>query len=162
MSQILVAFYSKTNATRTIANFIKELTNADLLDIEPETPYPKSYFATTRQAKVEIRDNVLPPIKNEIPDLSKYTTVFIGSPNWYCTIAPPVKTFLTKVDLSGKTVIVFNTNGGSGMGTAETDVQQLCPNSTFKEGYAAFGKCNHWDIEKVKEWLQKIEIIPKE
>ena len=158
----LVVFYSRSNATRTIANFIKEFTNADVLDLQPTNPYPNGYFAAVKQAKKEIDDNYLPPLTNAMPDLSKYSTIFLGTPCWYGTFAPPLKTFITQNDLSGKTIIVFETHGGSGMANVEKDIQTLLPHSLFKKGLSIYGRFLSWDRSKVGKWLEEIEVISKD
>lgn len=62
--------------------------------------------------------------------------VFIGSPNWLATFAPPVLTFLRSADLQGKTIIPFCTHGGGGFGRMMEDYRKECQGSTVKEGIA--------------------------
>ena len=61
------------------------------------------------QGKKEIAAGVRPALKNPVGDLSQYDVIFVGSPCWWATIAPPVATFLTSCDFAGKTVIPFRT-----------------------------------------------------
>ena len=46
-------------------------------------------------------------------DPAAYDVIFVGSPNWWGTIAPPVMTFLTSADFSGKTIAPFVTHGAA-------------------------------------------------
>lgn len=64
-------------------------------------------------------------------DLSKYDEIIIGSPVWWYTITPVVRTFLKENDLSGKTIIPFATNAGW-LGRTFKEIKSLCPNSTVK------------------------------
>ena len=155
----LVLYYSKTDSTKTIANFIASLTHADVIQVEPTEPYPEDYHQTTVIAKKEINKGYLRPIKTPIPDVSKYNKVFIGSPCWWSTIAPPLKTLLTQIDLSGKTIAVFETNLGSGMGDVEKDVKALFPKSTFKPGIALWGSSVSGDKKKIEEWLTENSML---
>ena len=43
--------------------------------------------------------------------------MFVGTPDWWGTLAPPVRTWVTqsKDALKGKTVCLFQTHGGGGM-----------------------------------------------
>ena len=85
---------------------------------------------------------------------------------------PPMKSFLTNNDLSGKTVIPFNTNAGYGIGSSFKTVQELCTNSTILEGYSTKGGIERDGIlfvmegeklievrTEIKKWLQKIKIL---
>ncbi|HET6420215.1 MAG TPA: flavodoxin, partial [Geobacteraceae bacterium] len=81
---------------------------------------------------------------------------FVGSPNWWNTIAPPVITFLTTYDLSGKTAVPFITHGGGGLGRAVADIAALCPNSTISDGLAVWGGEAKAEQNKIAEWLHKL------
>lgn len=159
-AKTLVAYYSRSGNTAAVANEIIAATGADVYRIETADPnhYPTEYQPTTVMAQQEINDGVLPEI-NAIPDLTEYDTVFVGTPCWWGTMASPVRTFLTNADLSGKTVIPFNTHGGSGAGNVHTDIATLTPNSTHLNGIAIYGSAAANSGDTVKEWLTEISII---
>lgn len=48
-------------------------------------------------------------------------------------------TLLEKYDLTGKTIIPFCTNEGSGMGGSERDLKNLCKGATVKVGLSVHG-----------------------
>ena len=64
-------------------------------------------------------------------DLAQYDVIFVGTPNWWGTMAPPVRTWLTQnaAALKGKTVCLFQTNGGGGMQRCEEEFAELVPES---------------------------------
>ena len=103
--KVLVAYFSHSGNTREVARQISEATGGDLFEIVPATPYPTEYRAVVDQGKKEIEAGVRPALKNPVGDLSQYDVIFVGSPCWWATIAPPVATFLTSCDLAGKTVV---------------------------------------------------------
>jgi len=85
---------------------------------------------------------------------------------------PPMKSFLHQYNLSGKTVIPFNTNAGYGVGSGFATVKELCSNSTVLEGFSTKGGIERDGVlfvmegekekeaeAKVKEWLQKINLL---
>jgi flavodoxin len=115
---VLVAYFSRSGNTRRIANLIQRQVGGTLYEIQPEEPYPDSYHAAVDQAKVEIQAGYKPALRSRLDDTESYDTVFVGSPNWWDTIAPPVATFLSENDLSGKTIVPFCTHGGGGLGRA--------------------------------------------
>ncbi|MFP3803272.1 flavodoxin family protein, partial [Paraburkholderia sp. SIMBA_027] len=65
--------------------------------------------------------------------------VFIGFPTWGMQLPPPMKSFLNEYNLSGKTIVPFNTNGGYGIGSSFETVKQLCPNSTVLDIFSTRG-----------------------
>jgi hypothetical protein len=87
-------------------------------------------------------------------------------------IPPPMKSFLSEYDLSGKTVIPFNTNAGYGVGSSFETVKQLCKTSTVLEGYSTKGGVERDGVlfviegekkttvqAEVRKWLQKIGVV---
>jgi flavodoxin len=85
--------------------------------------------------------------------------IFIGSPIWWGTIAPPVAAFLSSHDLTGKTVIPFMTHEGSRMGHSVSDIKKLCPDSVVLDGLPIRGHRIREAQDEVKAWLRKIGII---
>ncbi|GBR76125.1 NADPH-dependent FMN reductase [Candidatus Termititenax persephonae] len=154
ISKILVVYYSHTGNTREIAKQIQAAVGGDIFAIEPLKPYPSEYRKTTEQAKKEITAGFKPEIKSGVANIKDYDTVFIGSPCWWSTIAPPVATFLSKHDLSGQTIIPFMTHGGSGLGHSVSDITKLAPKATIKTGRAFYGSSAPSAKEDVEEWLK--------
>lgn len=52
-SSVLVVYFSKTHTTENVALSIRELTDADLFQIERKEPYPEAYTPTTEVAQEE-------------------------------------------------------------------------------------------------------------
>lgn len=156
--KILIAYFSRTGNTREMARQIQKATGGDIFEIIPLKPYPEAYQEVVAQAKKEIKAGFKPELKTKIKDINKYDIIFVGSPNWFSTIAPPVTAFLAAYDLSGKTVIPFVTHGGGGMANCEADVKKLCPKSTFLKGQAVNGRLVKNAQDKISEWLREIKI----
>ena len=113
-----VVYYSWSGNTRFAAETIAKKSGADLFEIKAETPYNSDFNKCCDEAKPECYGKTLRPIKPiEGLDLAKYDLVFVGSPNWWGTMAPPVRTWVTqsKAALKDKTVCLFQTHGGGGM-----------------------------------------------
>lgn len=104
-----VVFYSWSGNTREFARAIGEATGADVFELEPKTKYSDNYGVVVKQAKRELEEQYKPPL-NSIPDVSKYTAVFLGTPNWWGTMSSPVRTFVASGALDGKRVIPFITH----------------------------------------------------
>jgi flavodoxin len=154
MSKTLVVYYSHTGNTREIAKQIQGATDADIFEIEPVNPYPSEYHETTEQAKKEINAGFKPEIKGGVDNIKDYDVVFVGSPCWWSTIAPPVATFLSTHDLSDKTIIPFMTHGGSGLGHSVSDITKLAPDAIVKAGRAFYGSSAKSAKDDVEKWLK--------
>ncbi len=137
--KVLIAYYSWGGNTKYAASQIQKATGGTLFEIKPVKPYPSEYRECTVQAKKEIQDGVQPELAAKVEDIGKYDVIFIGSPNWWSSLAPPVASFLSGHDLSGKTVIPFVTHGGGGMAHCEEQVRKLCPKATVLQGGAFSG-----------------------
>ena len=156
--KILTAYYSHSGNTGEIASYIQKQTNGALFEIIPAVPYPTGYNDVVRQAKIEIQSGKKPELKTKINDTESYDIIFVGSPNWWGAIAPPVAAFLSEHDFSAKTIVPFCTHGGGGYGSIFKDISLLCPNSNILEGFEVFGKGNGNISEKINLWLNEIGI----
>ena len=123
-----LVYYSWSGNTRFAAETIAKKAGADLFEIKAETPYNSDFGKCCDEAKPECNGKTLRPIKPiEGLDLAKYDVVFVGSPNWWGTMAPPVRTWVTqsKDALKGKTVCLFQTHGGGGMQRVGKDFAEV-------------------------------------
>lgn len=169
---ILIVYLSRTNNTKAIAEIIQKNVGGKLVALELEKPYPENYKAIVEQVSKENETGYLPPLKTKIYSMEKYDVVFIGFPTWGMQLPPPMKSFLHQYDLSGKTVIPFNTNAGYGVGSSFETVKKLCPNSKILEGFSTKGGIERNGIffvmkgekekraqDEVRKWLQKIGML---
>ena len=156
--KVLVTYFSRSGNTRAMAQQIQKIMGGDIFEIETVTPYPLEYDAVTKQAKQELEAGVKPPIKSKIDNIKDYDIIFVGSPNWWSTIAPPVMTFLAEHDLSGKTIVPFITHAGSGMGRSAADIKKLAPQATVRGGLALWGRDVKSSQDQVATWLQELKL----
>lgn len=152
----LIAYYSHSGNTSKIAEMIHKKVGGDILRIEPTEPYPKDYNRVVNQAKKEINSGYIPELQVHINDIEFYNKIFIGSPNWCYTIAPPVKSFLLQYDLSNKIVIPFCTHGGGGKGSVLSDIAKECNNSMVKKGFAVYGDGGSKAEKMIADWLNEL------
>lgn len=157
----LIVYYSRSGNTRTVAEYIHTFVGGDMLEIQTVHPYPQEYKATTEQAKKELAEGYKPPITTKVTDMSKYTLIFLGSPNWWGTIAPPMMTFLSEYDFTGKTIAAFITHEGSALGQSMKTIQGLCPRAKLVEGLALRGGSVKTSKNDVGAWLDRLGIAHK-
>lgn len=132
-SKALVVYFSHSGKTKQVAEWIHESVNCDLVELKVVTPYPSDYRTVVDQARKEINSGFRPKLSTQVDNMAQYSTIYVGTPNWWSTMAPPVATFLTGYDFSGKTVIPFVTHGGGGEAACATDMKKLCPEATFRK-----------------------------
>ena len=157
-NKILIAYYSKTGSTRTVAEYIHQTAGGELFEIKPAKSYPNEYRATTEIARQEKETNARPGLVSNISNIAQYDVVFLGYPNWWSTMPMFVFTFLETHDLTGKTIIPFCTNGGGGAGHSFTDIQRLCPGSTILDGLAVRGGSVKSSENDINAWLHRIGV----
>ena len=155
---ILIVYSSRSGNTRKIASLIQGEVGGTLHEIQPAVPYPRSYDAVVDQAGEEIQAGYMPALQTKLDHIESYDTVFVGSPNWWNTIAPPVATFLSQYNLSGKTVVPFCTHGGDGLGRIGRDIAKLCPQSTILSSFEIYGSGGRDAQARVSAWLSKVGV----
>ncbi|BDR55102.1 flavodoxin [Bombiscardovia apis] len=146
----------KVGHTKVVADFIQKHTKADEYEIVPVQDYSGTYDETTDQAKKEQQENARPKIKNPLPDVSSYDTVFIGGPIWWGEYPMIVRTFMDAVDLNGKTVIPFTTAAGSGLGNTQEAVRKQYPQAKVLDGFTVEGTKADGAEGQINDWLAKI------
>jgi len=170
--RVLIVYLSRTANTKAIAEIIEASVGGTLVELELERPYSENYPATVRQVVRENETGYLPPLKTRIDSLEKYDVVFLGFPTWDMKMPPPVKSFLSRYSLAGKTVVPFNTNAGYGVGSGFQTVRELCPDSKVLEGFEIRGGVERDGVylrirdkerkdaeESVRKWLRRIKLM---
>ena len=131
--------YVKVGNTEIVVNDMKEMIEADTFRIEMKEPYSPVYMTCIEEAKQELRGNARPEMKNKLSSIDEYDTIILGYPNWWGTMPMVCYTFLESFDFTGKTIVPFCTNEGSGMGSSERAIRQLCPTADIKKGTSIHG-----------------------
>ena len=125
MSRMLVVYYSWSNGnTKRIAEQLARRTGADIARIETVQPYTGSYQDIVDQGQREVERGYKPEIRPLAVDLADYDVIAVGTPTWWYTMAPAVRSFLAQHDFADKTVVPFMINGGSRMETKQSEVDR--------------------------------------
>lgn len=128
-TNVLVAYFSATGNTKTVAEQIADVTGGELYEIEPAEPYTSEdldYNNDDCRANLEMNDDTArPEIAVAIENIEQYDTIYLGYPIWWGNAPRIMNTFVETYDLSGKTVVPFCTSGGSGISTSVDTLQKL-------------------------------------
>ena len=160
----ITVYFSVTNNTEKIANYIVELKSTAKYEIEPKVPYTDEDInygdSNSRTTKEQNDDSARPEIGSEDLDLSTYDLIFLGYPIWWGQAPKIMYTFLEKYeDLSGKTIVPFVTSGSSGIGSSATNLAKSAPAASWLEG-RRFSSSSSKD--EVSNWLDSLPIKNEE
>lgn len=146
--KILVAYFSYSGTTQSVAEQLSSRIGADLFEIAPAEEYSSLYLRSNR----EIRRGERPELSDAVENMEEYDIVFVGYPVWFHATPAPVNSFLESYDLTGKLVIPFCTSGGS-------DIDETMP--TFLdscEGLAVYGEKRISSSGQIDSWLEELDV----
>lgn len=151
----LVAYFSASGVTKQLARKIEILTEGDLFEIEPRDLYTKEdldWMDPNSRSSIEMKDkSSRPEIKSKVDDMSKYDVIYLGFPIWWYVAPTIINTFLESYDFTGKTIILFATSGGSGIGNTVEELKVSAPKAIFKDAQVL----NDIDSGKLAEWVNE-------
>ena len=145
-----VGYIDKGN-TEIVAEYVRDLTNADMFKAEPVIPYAKDYETCIEEAKTRVGNA---PIKEKINDISSYEVIYIMSPIYWGTYAPELETAIKDLDFNGKIVRIITTHEGSGLGDIVNDVKNICKGATILDDAIAIkGRDAKNSKQVIEEWI---------
>lgn len=142
--------------TQYMAYVIQETIGADIFRIEPETPYPTDHDKLVDLAKEEQNDNARPKIKDRIENFDTYENIFVGYPNWWGDMPMILYSFFDEYDFSGKTIIPFNTHGGSGFSSTISTIKELELNATILDGKSISRNDIEGAEQEIIDWVKSL------
>ena len=153
--KVLVAYFSATGTTKTLAEYAADALGADLYEILPEEPYSSAdldYGNSSSRSSVEMNDpSARPGISGSVEDMAQYDIIFLGYPIWWGEAPRIVDTFMESYDFSGKTIVPFCTSASSGIGSSARNLHDLCAEDvTWLDGSRLGGSTSREDMV---EWI---------
>ena len=138
-----------------MAMTIQEAIGGELFRIETKEKYPLEHETLVNQAKEEQNEEVRPELATHIENVEQYDMIFLGYPNWWGDMPQPLYTFLEEYDFSGKTIIPFNSHGGSGFSNTIEEIKKLQPNATVKDDGLSISRNDVADSEQeIADWAK--------
>ena len=154
MSKKLVAYFSASGTTAKVAQTLAQAAGADLYEIKPQVPYSRAdlnWQDKRSRSSIEMNDkSSRPAIVTGDLDVSAYDTILLGFPIWWYVAPTIINTFLEAHDFTGKTIVLFATSGGSGLGQAVTGLQPSASGAVIRVGKILNGRQS---VEGLKDWL---------
>ena len=155
----IVVYFSRTNNTEKIANYIIDYTDSDSYEIEATVPYSDAdiaYNNSSCRANQEQNDKTArPEIANPIESLDSYDVIYLGYPIWWGEEPRIIDTFLESYDFSDKTVIPFCTSASSEITTSEKNISNLVDIGNQLEGKRFSASTSQSEVE---QWIDGLNI----
>lgn len=158
-SRVLVAYFSATNTTEKLAQYVADGLQADVYEIIPEIPYTNAdlnYGDPSSRTSMEKNDaNARPAISGSIANMEQYDIIFLGYPIWFGQAPKIISTFLESYDFTGKTIVPFCTSGSSPIGSSAVNIHNLAGSAKWLEGRRFGGNSSR---SEVIEWVNGLEL----
>lgn len=160
MSKILVAYYSFEGTTELIAQSIAKITHADLLSVKPINELKSKGFSKYFWGGSQVFMKKMPDLVDYGLNLDEYDNIFIGTPIWAGTYAPPIKTFLKDPALINKKIYFFYTHDG-GPGKVEKFAKQAIESRNIfggSHGFLNVKKNFEANVEIATMWISSLKL----
>ncbi|MEE1336989.1 flavodoxin [Methanobrevibacter sp.] len=144
--------YIEKGNTEIVAEYIQDLTGADMFKVEPLVPYSKDYMECIEEAKIRTNNHDA-PIKEEVPDISSYDVIYVGAPVYWGGMPEELITALDGLDYTGKTIRPFTTHEGSGLSGVPGQLKKICKGAEVLDGLAISGSHVNDSKSKVESWI---------
>ena len=144
--------YVEQGNTEIVAQYIRDIVGADMFKVEPLHPYSKDYMECIEEAKVRTKEHNA-PIKENVPNISNYEVIYVGSPIYWGGMPEELFTALKGLDYSGKIIRPFTTHEGSGLSGVPRQLKELCVGAEVMDGLAIVGSQVKNSKQKVENWI---------
>ena len=155
--ETLVAYFSATGNTETIARHIQTILDADLYEIVPEVAYTDedlNYSNDDCRANQEQNDPAArPAITGTLENPEDYDVVFLGYPIWWGQAPKVIYTFLESCDFGDATIVPFCTSGSSGIGSSADGLQELTENAQWLDGQRFSSGADQYEVA---QWVDSL------
>ena len=160
MSKKLIAYFSASGTTRKVAKNLSEAIGADIYEIKPAIAYKGAdlnWNNSQSGSSIEMNDkNSRPELADKDAKISDYDVIYIGFPIWWYVAPHIINTFLESYDFSGKTIVIFATSGGSGLGNTIAELKPSAPNvAKWIEGKVFRGRTSK---EELTAWVNSLNV----
>ncbi len=144
--------YIDKGNTEVIAEYIKDMTGADIFKVEPLVPYAKDYMTCIKEAEERTKTHNA-QINRSVPDISSYEVIYIGSPIYWGGMPEELFTALKPLDFTGKIIRPFTTHEGSGLSGVPRQLMSICTGAKVLDGLAITGSQVNSAKQVVANWI---------
>ena len=155
----LVAYFSATGTTAKAAKVLAKGAGSDLYEIKPAIPYTSAdlnWMDKGSRSSVEMNDKQSrPALADTDAPIAGHDVIFLGFPIWWYVAPTIINTFLESYDFTGKTIVLFATSGGSGLGKSAAGLRPSAPGARIVDGRLLNGRLSE---NELKSWVEKMNL----
>ena len=154
----LVVYYSFEGNTKLIAQSIADEIGADILELKPKKELKSKGFTKYLWGGSQVMMKKKPELMPMEISPKEYDVIFLGTPVWAWTYAPPLKTFFEEVDLSNKKIALFTCHGGQNGKTFRHMRETLKGNTIIgeKDFYEPLTEGKEKKVQEARGWAKEI------
>ncbi|MBE5056549.1 NAD(P)H-dependent oxidoreductase [Pseudoflavonifractor sp. DSM 107456] len=155
----LVAYFSATGTTAKAAKALANAVGGDLYEIKPAVPYTNAdlnWMDKGSRSSVEMKDaHSRPALADTDAPVAGHDVIFLGFPVWWYVAPTILNTFLEAYDFTGKTIVLFATSGGSGLGKSAAGLRPSAPGAKIVDGKLLNGRLSEAEL---KAWVEGLKL----
>lgn len=138
---------------------IKEKLNCDILELKPKIAFSSDYQSVVDEYQNKEKEKSTVEIEDINIDFDNYDEIIIGSPVWWYSITPVIRSFLKENNLEGKNIVPFATNAGW-LGRTFKEIKELCENSNvineMNIEFESYSDNLVTSIDEINNWIDRI------
>ena len=154
----LVAYFSATGTTAKAAKVLANAVGGELYEIKPAVPYTSAdlnWMDKNSRSSLVMKDaHSRPALADTDAPVAGHDVIFLGFPVWWYVAPTILNTFLEAYDFTGKTIVLFATSGGSGLGKAASGLRVSAPGAKIMDGRMLNGRLNEAELRTWAEGLK--------
>lgn len=155
----LVAYFSATGTTAKAAKALANAVGGDLYEIKPAVPYTNAdlnWMDKGSRSSVEMKDAHSRPALADIDaPVAGHDVIFLGFPVWWYVAPTILNTFLEAYDFTRRTIVLFATSGGSGLGKSAAGLRPSAPGAKIVDGKLLNGRLSEAEL---KAWVEGLKL----
>ena len=155
----LVAYFSATGTTAKAARVLANAVGGALYESRPAVPYTSAdlnWMDKGSRSSVEMTNpDSRPALADTGAPVDSHDVIFLGFPVWWYVAPTLLNTFLEAYDFTGKTIVLFATSGGSGLGKSAAGLQASAPGARIVDGRMLNGRLNEAEL---KSWAEGLNL----
>ena len=155
----LVAYFSATGTTAKAAKALADAVGGELYEIKPAIPYTSAdlnWMDKGSRSSLEMKDvHSRPALAATDAPVAGHDVIFLGFPVWWYVAPTILNTFLEAYDFTGKTIVLFATSGGSGLGKSAVGLRSSAPGAKIVDGRMLNGRLSGAEL---KAWAEGLKL----
>lgn len=155
----LVAYFSATGTTAKAAKALADAVGGELYEIKPAIPYTSAdlnWMDKGSRSSLEMKDvHSRPALAATDAPVAGHDVIFLCFPVWWYVAPTILNTFLEAYDFTGKTIVLFATSGGSGLGKSAVGLRSSAPGAKIVDGRMLNGRLSGAEL---KAWAEGLKL----